>query len=109
MPSFSTIRAIVFIWIQREWQCSLDFQEQDGRGGGRVRAMRPELPWKYRHLWVSCYNGNNDQSVRVLFVQHPREQGEWLRQNPRYARDCIIRPAPTGVDEQYPRSLVIIP
>ena len=33
------------------------------------------------NLWVSCYNGNNDRSARVLFVQHPREQGEWLRQN----------------------------
>ena len=38
------------------------------------------------NLWVSCFNGNNDRSARVLFVQHPREQGEWLRQNPRYAR-----------------------
>ena len=38
------------------------------------------------NLWVSCYNGNNDRSARVLFVQHPREQGEWLRQNPRYAQ-----------------------
>ena len=37
------------------------------------------------NLWVSCYNGNNDRSARVLFVQHPWEQGEWLRQNPRYA------------------------
>ena len=25
---------------------------------------------------VSCYNGINDRSARVLFVQHPREQGE---------------------------------
>ena len=25
------------------------------------------------NLWVSCYNGNNDRSARVLFVQHPRE------------------------------------
>ena len=32
------------------------------------------------NLWVSCYNGNNDRSARVLFVQHPREQGEWLHQ-----------------------------
>ena len=30
------------------------------------------------NLWVSCYNGNNDRSARVLFIQHPREQGEWL-------------------------------
>ena len=29
------------------------------------------------NLWVSCYNGNNDPSARVFFVQHPREQGEW--------------------------------
>ena len=32
------------------------------------------------NLWVSCYNGNNDRSARVLFVQQPREQSEWLRQ-----------------------------
>ena len=31
------------------------------------------------NLWVSCYNGNNDRSAWVLFVQHHREQGEWLR------------------------------
>ena len=28
------------------------------------------------NLLVSCCNGNNDRSARVLFVQHPREQGE---------------------------------
>ena len=60
------------------------------------------------NLWVSCYNGNNDRSARVLFVQHHREQGEWLRQNPRYARvlrsgfDCIIRPAPSGAGRTTP-------
>ena len=31
------------------------------------------------NLWVSCHNGNNDRSARVLFVQHPREQGEYAR------------------------------
>ena len=57
------------------------------------------------NLGVSCYNGNNDRSARVLFVQHPREQGDWLRQNPRYARsgfDCIIRPAPSGAGRTTP-------
>ena len=29
------------------------------------------------NLWVSYFNGNNDRFARVLFVQHPREQGEW--------------------------------
>ena len=54
------------------------------------------------NLWVSCYNGNNDRSPRVLFVQHHREQGEWLRQNPRYARvlrsgfDCVHSPCSLG-------------
>ena len=33
-PLLSAIRAIAFIQIQRGWQCSLDFQEQDDRGGG---------------------------------------------------------------------------
>ena len=43
----------------------------------------------FANLWFSCYNGNNDRAARVLFVQHPQEQGEWLRQNPRYARVLI--------------------
>ena len=47
------------------------------------------------NLWVSWYNWNNDRSARVLFVQHPREQGEWLR-------DCIIRPAPSGAGRTTP-------
>ena len=63
----------------------------------------PAIRWPRRHVqWelcgtnfrenianlrVSYYNGKNNRSARVLFVQHPREQGEWwLRQNPRYAR-----------------------
>ena len=60
---------------------------------------------------VSCYNGNNDRAARVLFVQHPREQGEWLRQNPRYARVLTASFAllPRVLDEQHPRSPVIIP
>ena len=63
------------------------------------------------NLWVSCYNGNNDRSARELFVQHPREQGEWLRQNPRYARVSTASFAllPRVLDEQHPRSPVIIP
>ena len=76
-PSFSTIPAIAFIQVQRGWQCSLDFREQDGDS---VRAMRYELSENIANLWVSCYNGNNDRSARVLFVQQPREQSEWLRQ-----------------------------
>ena len=36
--------------VQRGWQCSLDFQEQDGRDSGSVRAMRYEFPWKYREF-----------------------------------------------------------
>ena len=56
--------------------------------------------------WVSCYNGDNDRAARVLFVQHPREQGEWLRQNPRYARVLTASFAllPRVLDEQHPRS-----
>ena len=63
------------------------------------------------NLWVSCYNGNNDRSAGVLFVQHPREQGEWLRQNPSYARVLTASFAllPRVLVEQHPRSPVIIP
>ena len=61
------------------------------------------------NLWVSCYNGNNDRSARVLFVQHPREQGEWLRQNS-YARvlTALFALLPRVLDERHPRSRVII-
>ena len=74
-------------------------------------AMRYENSVKISRLWVSYYNGNNDRAARVLFVQHPREQGEWLRQNPRYARVLTASFAllPRVLDEQHPRSLVIIP
>ena len=60
------------------------------------------------NLWVSCYNGNNDRSAQVLFVQHPRQQGEWLR---RFAPDLTASFAllPRVLDEQNPRSPVIFP
>ena len=60
-------------------------------------------------------SGNNDQSARVLFVQHPREhpreQGKWFRQNPRYAQVLTASFAllPLVLDEQHPRSPLIIP
>ena len=54
------------------------------------------------NLWVSCYNGNNDRSAWVLFVQHPRKQGEWLRRNLRSGFDCIIRPAPSDAGRTTP-------
>ena len=61
--------------------------------------------------WVLCYNGNNDRSARVLFVQHLREQGKWLRQNPPYARVLTASFAllPQVLDKQHPHSPVIIP
>ena len=63
------------------------------------------------NLQVLCYNGNNDWSARVLFVQHPREQGEWLHPNPRYAwvSTASFVLLPRVLDEQHPHSLVIIP
>ena len=63
------------------------------------------------NLSVSCYNGNNDRSSRVLFAQHPQEQGEWLRQNPFYAWVLTAPFAllPRVLDDQHPCSLVIIP
>ena len=56
--------------------------------------------------------------VAILsFIRYPdhvdfyREQGEWLRQNPRYARVLTAAFAllPRVLDEQHPRSPVIIP
>ena len=35
---------------------------------------------------VLTFLGDNDRAARVLFVQHPREQGEWCTQNPSVAR-----------------------
>ena len=97
-PSFSTIRASAFIEKQSGWQCSQDFQEQDGRGDGSVRAMRHEFPCDdITNLRVSCYNGINDRSAWVLFVQHPREQDEWSGQNPRYARVLTASLCPSHI------------
>ena len=54
-------------------------------------------------IWPSvCCLGDYDRAARVLFVQHPREQGEWLRQNP-FA--LLLR----VLDEQHPSRPVIIP
>ena len=93
-------------------------------GGDNVNRL-PATSWPRRHVqWelcgtnfgehianlrVSCYNGNNDRSAGVLFVQHPREHGEWLCQNPRYAPVLTASFAllPRVLDEQHPRSPVI--
>ena len=50
------------------------------------------------------YLGDNDRAARELFVQHPREQGEWCSQNPSVARDfgVIICPAPEGAGRTTP-------
>ena len=60
------------------------------------------------NLWVSFYNGNKDRSAWVLFIQHPREQGEGLHQNARVLTASfalLLR----VLNEQHPRSPVIIP
>ena len=64
----------------------------------------------FTNLRISCYYGNNDRSARVLFVHYPREQGEWLRQNHRYARVLTASFAllPRLLDKQHPRIPVII-
>ena len=49
------------------------------------------------NLWVPCYNGNNDRSARVLFVQHSREQGERIRQNPHYSRVIWLHHSPCSL------------
>ena len=48
-------------------------------------------------LRVSCYNGNNDRSAQVLFVQHPREKGEWLHQN-LTAATCWLHHSPCPLE-----------
>ena len=55
--------------------------------------------------------GDNDRAARVLFVQHPREQGEWCSQNPSVARVLTSSFAllPRVLDEQHPSRPVIIP
>ena len=66
--------------------------------------MRQNFHENIVNLWVSCCNGNNDRSARVLFVQHPREQGELLTSKPPLCSgfDCIIRPAPEGAGRTTP-------
>ena len=55
--------------------------------------------------------GGNDRAARVLFVQHPREQGDWCSQNPSVARVLTLSIAllPRVLDEQHPSRPVIIP
>ena len=59
------------------------------------------------NLRVSCYNGDNGRSARGLFVQHPWEQGEWIR----YARVLTAWFAllPRGLEEQHPWSRPLSP
>ena len=61
------------------------------------RKVWKELFWASLHSWPR-YLGDNDRAARVLFVQHPREQGEWCSQNP----SVIIRPAPEGAGRTTP-------
>ena len=55
--------------------------------------------------------GDNDRAARVLFVQHPQEQSEWLYQSPRYAQVLAVSFTllPRVLDEQHSNRLVIIP
>ena len=75
-PSFTTIHAIAFIQIQRGWQCSLNFQEQGGRGGGSVRAMRHEFPWKCPEF--SSFVFMMGIMTRLLDVVRPVPSGSGL-------------------------------
>ena len=52
------------------------------------------------NLQISCYNGNNYRAARVLFIQHPREQGKWLC-------DCIIPPVPSSAWQTTPWQPII--
>ena len=52
---------------------------------------------------MGLFLGDNDRAARVLFVQHPREQGEWCSLNPSVAL------LPMVLDEQHPSRPVIIP
>ena len=60
-----------------------------------VKILRTEAFIHWEQLCSDCltglsinmlYLGDNDQAVRALFVQHPRELDEWCRQNPSFAR-----------------------
>ena len=55
--------------------------------------------------------GDNDRAARVLFVQHPRAQGEWCSQNPSVVRVLTLSFAllPRVLGEQHPITPVIIP
>ena len=74
-PSFSTIRAIAFIEVQGVvgWQCSLDFQKQDGRDSGSVRAMQywdPEFASRILGAMTqSCYIGY--RAIRKCVIRGP--------------------------------------
>ena len=50
-------------------------------------------------LYRGYYLVDNDRSARVLFAQHPREQGEWLCQNPRRSARVLFVQHPRGQGE----------
>ena len=110
-PSFSTIHAIVFIQVPRGDNAHWISKNKMAATAVQWELCSMNFRVNIANLWVSCYNGNNDRSARVLFVQHPWEQGEWLSQNPSVTRVLTASFAllPRVMDEQHPRSPVNIP
>ena len=105
------VKSVLCIYLNIEGVTMLT-GEQDGRGDGSVIALcGMNFRENIANLRVSCYNQNNDRCAQVLFLQHPREQGKWLRQNPHYAQVLTASFAllPRVLDEQHPGSPVIIP
>ena len=56
-------------------------------------------------LMTISYLGANDRAASVLFVQHPRKQGEWCSQHPSVVRvfGVIIRHAPEDAGRTTPK------
>ena len=99
----SLCRAIAFIQIQRRWQCSLDSQRNIAAVVVQWERSDTNFRENISNLWVLCIDGNNDRSARVLFAQHPQEQGDWLRSG----FDCIIHLAPSGARRTPPQPVYI--
>ena len=58
-------------------------QHRGSRINDAVRTRAQQGFWSYHSpCFRGCWTNNNDRSARPLFVQYPRERGEWLLQNP---------------------------
>ena len=103
MPQSNTIRAIAVIQLQREWQCSMDFQETTWLRHQVQRELSGTTFGEHiDNLRVSFYNGNNDRATWTSFGEAPAGLWRPIMWKPRSGFDVIIHPELSGVSQTTP-------